>query len=119
MFGAGVYNLGMLPASRSLPEPTDAPPGSEAKIKVLTERRAAGQQLWHPADARIPVATPAPVRLPPERQVRGLTWLKRKQRWRACPTIGGQRVYLGLFRTEDEAAAAVRQALACEGCLAC
>jgi hypothetical protein len=35
-----------------LPEAsTDAPPGSPAKIRVLTARRRAGTCLWHPADA--------------------------------------------------------------------
>jgi hypothetical protein len=31
--------------------PTDARPGSEAKILVLIDRAARGQQLFHPADA--------------------------------------------------------------------
>jgi len=32
-------------------EPTDAAPGSEAKIGVLTARAARGESLWHPSDA--------------------------------------------------------------------
>lgn len=32
-------------------EPTDAPPGSEEKIRVLAERAAAGQSLHHPEDS--------------------------------------------------------------------
>lgn len=37
---------------RGLPaEPTDAQPGSEAKIRVLEERAAQGVALWHPLDA--------------------------------------------------------------------
>jgi hypothetical protein len=31
-------------------EPTDAQPGSEAKILVLIERAQRGQSLWHPKD---------------------------------------------------------------------
>lgn len=32
------------------PTPTDAPVGSEGKIRVLTERAAMGCGLWHPND---------------------------------------------------------------------
>ena len=36
---------------RPLPaRPTDAPPGSEAKIAVMTQRHDRGQQLHHPHD---------------------------------------------------------------------
>ena len=31
--------------------PTDAPPGTEAKVAVLIERASQGVSLWHPADA--------------------------------------------------------------------
>lgn len=33
-----------------LPEPTDAIPGSEEKIKVLKQRAENNQLLWHPGD---------------------------------------------------------------------
>lgn len=33
-------------------EPTDAVPGSEAKIRVLSDRVLRGQSLWHPRDKR-------------------------------------------------------------------
>lgn len=33
------------------PEPTDAAPGSEAKIQVLRDRASRGVSLWHPRDA--------------------------------------------------------------------
>jgi hypothetical protein len=33
------------------PLPTDAPPGSRAKVEVLMERAARHQTLWHPDDA--------------------------------------------------------------------
>ena len=32
--------------------PTKALPGTTEKVTVLAERAAAGQQLWHPEDAR-------------------------------------------------------------------
>lgn len=32
--------------------PTEAEPGSEEKVRVLTERAARHEQLWHPADRR-------------------------------------------------------------------
>lgn len=37
---------------RPLPEPTDAVPGTPEKLAVLERRAAAGQQLFHPHDAR-------------------------------------------------------------------
>ena len=43
-----MYNAS--PQSECL-EPTDAMPGTEDKIKVLTERLELGQRLWHPQDA--------------------------------------------------------------------
>lgn len=33
-----------------LPRPTKAAPGTEEKIRVLAQRFARGQQLWHPND---------------------------------------------------------------------
>lgn len=33
------------------PGPTDAPPGSAAKVAVLCERASRGLALWHPLDA--------------------------------------------------------------------
>lgn len=38
---------------RGLAEPTDAMPGSPAKLAVLEQRATAGQRLWHPLDARL------------------------------------------------------------------
>lgn len=34
------------------PQPTDAAPGSPAKVAVLEARYAAGEYLWHPLDAK-------------------------------------------------------------------
>lgn len=35
-----------------LPEPTDARPGTPEKLAVLAHRAAAGNELWHPDDAK-------------------------------------------------------------------
>lgn len=35
------------------PEPTDALPGTEEKVRILEERARRGQSLWHPLDAAI------------------------------------------------------------------
>ncbi len=40
------------PAPAAPAEPTTALPGSEEKIRVLAERFARGEDLWHPDDAR-------------------------------------------------------------------
>ena len=40
------------------PMPTDALPGSEEKVRVLTERARLGVSLWHPLDARLPADGP-------------------------------------------------------------
>jgi hypothetical protein len=42
------------------PEPTDAPPGSSAKIEVLTMRAAARVQLHHPDDLVLDRERPSP-----------------------------------------------------------
>lgn len=47
MRGIGLGNIQSLPLPES---PTDARPGSEAKIAVLAARAAAGRRLWHPRD---------------------------------------------------------------------
>ena len=38
------------PSVRRACVPTDAPPGTEAKILVLIDRAAAGRELWHRRD---------------------------------------------------------------------
>lgn len=38
---------------RALPEPTEAEPGTEEKIRVLINRLASNQHLFHPRDRRI------------------------------------------------------------------
>lgn len=53
--GVGNFN-----GTAPLPDvPTDAPPGSEEKIRILMERAAKRQALWHPKDAA--GAVPVPV----------------------------------------------------------
>ena len=42
-----------------LPEPTSALPGSEQKIRVMAERAARRQQLFHPMDGLIGESIPA------------------------------------------------------------
>jgi hypothetical protein len=37
--------------ARPLPVPTDAPPGSRRKVRVLCHRYRMGQELFHPDDA--------------------------------------------------------------------
>lgn len=36
---------------QDMPEPTLALPGTEEKLRVLEQRAALGQNLWHPLDA--------------------------------------------------------------------
>jgi hypothetical protein len=44
------------PGTKTLPKPTQALPGTEEKILVLMERVKQNQILFHPDDARLPVA---------------------------------------------------------------
>jgi hypothetical protein len=39
-----------LPGQKKEPDPTQAEPGSSAKIAVLAERFRKRQKLWHPKD---------------------------------------------------------------------
>lgn len=43
-------HIGRPCGENTTPEPTDAAPGSEAKILVLQQRLKQGQDLWHPLD---------------------------------------------------------------------
>jgi hypothetical protein len=43
--------LGSNYIKRPLPQPTNALPGTKAKMTVLAERLRLGQELWHPLDA--------------------------------------------------------------------
>lgn len=46
--------VGNLTGNRPLPKcPTNALPGTAAKLKVMGERAARGERLWHPADVTI------------------------------------------------------------------
>lgn len=53
--GAGIGANGITVSDR----PTGELPGTEGKIKVLMERVARGEILWHPHDAALP-GLPAP-----------------------------------------------------------
>jgi hypothetical protein len=49
--GVNVEGTGhILPAA----EPTDALPGTKAKVRVMAARALAGQAIFHPQDARLP-----------------------------------------------------------------
>lgn len=63
--GCGLYQSGEVrPSGRHIPpEPTDAKPGSEEKIRVLCERASLGQVLWHPLDNSCAIKGPDPSRL--------------------------------------------------------
>jgi hypothetical protein len=51
LYGEQKVGLGITPMSRSLPlSPTSAPPGSEEKILVLSQRAQEESLLWHPED---------------------------------------------------------------------
>jgi hypothetical protein len=56
----------------SPPEPTAALPGSEQKIRVMTERAARRQQLFHPMDGLVGQSGPQLAPLPD-----ASTWLAR------------------------------------------
>lgn len=43
------------PTGQRMPRPTDAPPGTEAKIQVLMERVERGEVLFHPRDRKADV----------------------------------------------------------------
>jgi len=63
--GVGRHNAPTPPA-----EPTDAAPGSAAKLQVLAARAAAGQALFHPRDECLEAPCPVviePVRVSVER----------------------------------------------------
>jgi hypothetical protein len=50
VFQAHKYHRDYIP--RPVDRPTDAPPGSRRKIKVLRERLLCGVELWHQRDNR-------------------------------------------------------------------
>jgi hypothetical protein len=47
--GVGNFN-----GAGAMPVPTDALPGSPAKVQVLMDRAANGERLWHAEDAGRP-----------------------------------------------------------------
>jgi hypothetical protein len=72
MHGRTISHLGRLPQ-----EPTPALPGSEQKIRVMTERAARREQLFHPMDGLV---APAGTRSAPF--IDTSTWLARLAAYR-------------------------------------
>jgi hypothetical protein len=89
--------------------PTRARPGSEAKIKIMEERVAAGQAVFHPDDNR----TPLPPALNDGRQERQ----RGKKHLMDAPGVRQRRkrfevrVHVGSFATKQEADLARNEAL--------
>jgi hypothetical protein len=50
--GGAVFVPWEFKGARPLPAPTDAPPGSRRKVRVMAYRFARGEELFHPLDAR-------------------------------------------------------------------
>ncbi len=46
------------------PNPTDALPGTEAKVRILIRRARQGYNLFHPDDAQIPDDEPMTITFP-------------------------------------------------------
>ena len=102
------------PATR----PTDAPAGSEAKVRVMAGRAARREALFHPADSTASAPQRPRVgggvgdgslnrRLP-----KGVSRCRRKWRARIRSADGEGELHLGVFDTIAEAEAAVRAELA-------
>lgn len=91
--------------------PTDALPGTPAKIEVMSARAALRLPVFHPGDARVPMGREQPKRnghdaLPERPLPVGVS--RRGYRFRArAKTPGGKRISLGCFATVEEAARAV------------
>lgn len=107
--------------ARPLPEPTDAPAGSRAKLDVLAQRAANGLQLFHPQDSRrrerADRATGAGVGAGTARAAArdlpvGVSWDRSKRLYRARGPRPRRR-FLGYFATAEAAAAAARAAEVC------
>ena len=109
--------------------PTQHLPGSPGKLAVLEARAAAGESLWHPADAADPLGEratvprrepwsggprsgerpPRPPR-PAHRSPYGRGVYLAFGRFRAEVVAHGRRHHLGSYATAEEAAAAARRA---------
>ena len=76
-----------------LSRPTQALPGSAAKIKVLAARAALGLPLFVAGDVRAP------------RRQTGVSWCPRNHAWRARLWVPARQktLHLGLYDTESEA----------------
>lgn len=91
--------------------PTNALPGSPAKVEILRLRASLGLPLFHPDDDTSQMAGAVGVAARGIRgRVPGVSLHRRK--WRAVVWDGRKRRnrYLGLYATEQEAIAAVKRA---------
>ena len=92
--------------------PTDAPAGSEAKVKVMCARANAGRPLFHPRDnptlcePKQDSNRDSPARTLPK----GVCWLVSHGKYQARVTVRKRRVFLGYFDSVEAAAAAIERA---------
>jgi hypothetical protein len=93
------------------PAPAEAVPGSEAKLRILEERAARGEALFHDDDPTADGQVAGDVlkmkrggRTEPGRGVS-----KHGRRFQARATVDGRRCHLGIFGTEQEAEEAVKE----------
>jgi hypothetical protein len=92
--------------------PTAHPCGSPGKVLVLSLRAAAGLPLFHPLDSaeKWPPKSESNCATRPRDLPLGVSWDAHKRKYRARATLGGARVYLGLFDSAAEAESAVETA---------
>jgi hypothetical protein len=100
------------PSVRPLPTPTQALPGSDAKIAVLQERARLHQPLFHPQDAchEVGAVAHANIRLPGLAAETGVGPIGR--RWRAriwCAPLR-QFLHLGYHPSREHARSVTRRA---------
>lgn len=96
-------------AGRPLPRPTTARPGTPEKVQVLSDRLAAGEQLWHPDDAQ-GVGSPRPHPRTGKKGRGGIYPYKGKWRVLVWDRREGKLRHVGIFDTQAEARAAALQA---------
>lgn len=96
---------------RNPPPPTEAPPGSAEKIKILRQRVLRYQELHHKDDPRKvdwTLTNLTELFSEPQQRTAGKTGVERDgNRYRARPMAGGVKHNLGEFDTEGEAVAKV------------
>jgi hypothetical protein len=93
--------------------PTDARPGSEMKIRVLTARAERGELLFHPQDASCLAHGPSPQQgggPQGRRRYRGVSRCRHRWRARIWDPVLKRKISLGFFGTQHEALSAVQAA---------